>query len=284
MKEEIPLFGLYGEDQRRSDPGPAHIEAIRDRSKAHGWHIKPHRHSQLLQILHVEQGLLNARFDEHVFGAEDNCSFLIPPSVVHEFTFSPHSQGDVISISLDQLTTQSRIDCTHLQQLSFSHCRWHEEDNLKRRLRHLLDDLRAEINQDTQSDSLCLLINLLINTITRQSNKSEAFNQDASLVKRFEQLIERDFMSHRKINEFADELGVSYPTLNRTCLKQLGIAPKEILNNKLLQEAKRKLMYTTQTIDQISYSLGFKDPAYFNRFFKKLTLNTPGEYRQQAAY
>jgi len=285
MKKDIPLYDLYGEDQRRTEPGPVHIEAIRDRSKAHGWHIKPHRHSHLLQILHVETGLLQARFDDHVYGNKNHCSFLIPTGVVHEFTFSPQSQGDVISISLDSLATQSNLDCSYLQQLNFTQCTWHPDDSLHSRVNLLINELRQELREDSHNNSLCLLINLIIESIVRQSNKQLLqHTPEQTLIKRFDTLVERDYTLHRKVNDYAIELGVSYPTLNRSCLKQMGIAPKEHLNNKILQEAKRKLMYTTQTIDQISYSLGFKDPAYFNRFFKKLTHQTPGEYRQQSAY
>ncbi|MGB3383878.1 MAG: helix-turn-helix domain-containing protein [Marinomonas sp.] len=47
----------------------------------------------------------------------------------------------------------------------------------------------------------------------------------------------------------------------------------------MLLEAKRQLLYTSQSIEEIAYNLGFKDPAYFSRFFKKNTGYPPGRFR-----
>jgi AraC family transcriptional activator of pobA len=52
----------------------------------------------------------------------------------------------------------------------------------------------------------------------------------------------------------------------------------------VLLEAKRKLIYTQYPLDQIAYTLGFKDPAYFSRFFKKLEGVAPSVYRQTHNY
>jgi len=48
-----------------------------------------------------------------------------------------------------------------------------------------------------------------------------------------------------------------------------------------LQEAKRLLLFTTASASEICYELGFKDPAYFNRFFSRQTGLSPGDYRRR---
>lgn len=283
MKNNIPLYGLYGEELQNSEPGPIHIEKIRDRSSVYGWHIKAHRHKNLLQILHVNSGLKSARFDDQHFANIDNASFLIPPGIVHEFTFSPKSEGEVISVSLDKLSSVESF----ASSMRFIYSQWNTQDSLKRRVSHIIEELQTEIDSPSpyQQRSLELLLTLLLDTLIRRNSLSiTALNDHTSLSQRFLALIEKNYKQHVQIEQYAQHLGTTYSTLNRVCLKALGRAPKTILHQRLVLESQRKLIYTTQTIEEISYSLGFKDPAYFNRFFKKQLGITPGEYRSQHTY
>jgi AraC-like DNA-binding protein len=52
----------------------------------------------------------------------------------------------------------------------------------------------------------------------------------------------------------------------------------------LLLEAKRRLVFTRGSVEELAFDLGFKDPAYFSRFFKKLTDQTPAVYRSSHNY
>jgi len=47
--------------------------------------------------------------------------------------------------------------------------------------------------------------------------------------------------------------------------------------------AKRNLVYTSMTVSVVSHTLGFSDPAYFTRFFKREVGVSPKEFRRQAA-
>jgi len=60
----------------------------------------------------------------------------------------------------------------------------------------------------------------------------------------------------------------------------LGKLPKEIINDRVLLEAKRLLVHTNLSIKVIGQDLGFDDPAYFVRYFKKNTEMTPLEFRE----
>jgi len=52
-----------------------------------------------------------------------------------------------------------------------------------------------------------------------------------------------------------------------------------MVQERLLLEAKRRLVFTRGSVEELAFDLGFKDPAYFSRFFKKLTNHTPAAYR-----
>ncbi len=284
MKKDIPLYGLYGEERQRSEPGPIHIERIIDRSKEHGWHIKPHRHTHLLQILHIDKGLKQASFDEQHFDKDTGSSFIIPPGMVHEFHFSPNSQGYVLSVSLEQLATLTRHDIQHFRHAQFCHCRWGCDASLKPRFDFLLNELaRHGAGEPSSIDAQFLMVSLLLECIAQQARLQVGdSNSEQSLSQRFSSLVDQHYVEHLSVADYAERLSVSYPTLNRACLAELGTAPKTVISHRLLQEAKRKLLYTSMTIDQISHSLAFKDPGYFNRFFKKHCEQTPKAYRQRS--
>ena len=74
---------------------------------------------------------------------------------------------------------------------------------------------------------------------------------------------------------------VTEARLNDICRRVANLPSKEIIHERLLQEARRLLQFSAVPISEISYQLGFSDPAYFSRFFTKRTGLAPSQYRQQ---
>lgn len=60
-----------------------------------------------------------------------------------------------------------------------------------------------------------------------------------------------------------------------------GRSAQQLLHERVLLEAKRHLTYTNMTIGQVAERLGFKEPAYFTRFFKRSVKLTPKAFRQR---
>ena len=82
---------------------------------------------------------------------------------------------------------------------------------------------------------------------------------------------------------YARALGVSASTLNRACQEALGSTAKKLIQDRLHIEAKRRLIYTQETLEQISRDLGFKEPGYFSRTFKLMEGAAPNSYRKKAS-
>lgn len=98
-------------------------------------------------------------------------------------------------------------------------------------------------------------------------------------VERFRSLIERDFRRLHRVQDYAARLGVSPGHLNVLCLGQLGQPASAVIHDRLLLEARRLLRYTDAPAFVVSTELGFADPAYFGRFFKREAGTTPRQYR-----
>jgi len=106
---------------------------------------------------------------------------------------------------------------------------------------------------------------------------------NTQLVSHFQKLVSKHFLSKRKVTDYAGLLAVSANHLNRTVKDITGKTASEAISEMLVQEAKAVLKYTTATISEIAYQLNFSEPAAFNRFFKKMTGNTPMGYRKNAS-
>ncbi|HDR1528913.1 TPA: helix-turn-helix domain-containing protein, partial [Pasteurella multocida] len=97
----------------------------------------------------------------------------------------------------------------------------------------------------------------------------------------FNFLIEDNFKNNWRINDYLDRLCISESKLNAICQHFSATSPKRLIIERQIQEAKRKLLFTQHSIYQIAYDLGFKDPAYFSRFFQKETQLSPKAFRDQ---
>ena len=75
-------------------------------------------------------------------------------------------------------------------------------------------------------------------------------------------------------------MGVTKRQLSLICQEKTGKTAKQLVNERILTEAKRLLKYTTLSLKEISDRLGFKNLPYFCRRFKKGVGVTPTEYKQ----
>ena len=97
----------------------------------------------------------------------------------------------------------------------------------------------------------------------------------------FRQLIEIRYREHWSVRRYADALGVTEDRLHAVCVRNAGQPPRALIYDRLVQDACMRLQQMDVPIEQIAFSLGFKDPGYFNRFFRRHIGMPPGAYRRQ---
>lgn len=284
----IPQFALYGETELRHVPEFVHIEDIHERSARNGWEIKPHRHAHLFQLLCMYSGEMALQLDtQHAL--RKGCWLLtMPTGVVHGFRFHPDTQGVVLSLAIPLLGLDAENQLAALLQslqdapLQLQLTR---RDPLLRELRDYLERIRLELAVPRTERQLALnaLVKLVLLTLRRLGAASapQAALQEAGprLVQQFRSLLEQHYREHLKIGDYAQALHVSESTLNRACRAALAQSAKQLLQERLHLEAKRRLLYTRETLDQIAWALGYKDAAYFSRVFKDHEGLAPASWR-----
>ncbi len=99
------------------------------------------------------------------------------------------------------------------------------------------------------------------------------------VIHRLEMLLDRYFKTQKRLEFYSESLGISLRRLNAICLHHLDKTLYELIQERRFNESLRLLKFTELSVKEISYYLGFSDPPYFIRCFKKQTGRTPRRFR-----
>ena len=98
----------------------------------------------------------------------------------------------------------------------------------------------------------------------------------------FRDHIEEQFRSWHKVSQYADRLGYSTRTLNRLARQHTGLSAKELIDERVVLEAKRQLSHADASVSEIAEQLGFDDASNFSSYFRRQTGMTPGAFRTRS--
>ena len=104
---------------------------------------------------------------------------------------------------------------------------------------------------------------------------------DLNLLFDLKEIIDEKYTEPISIEAVAKQLGEKPHYINKLTKEKLDNTLSKLTADKILLETKRKIVFTDLTTKEIAYSTGFRDPDYFNRFFKKQTNLTPLEFRKK---
>lgn len=95
----------------------------------------------------------------------------------------------------------------------------------------------------------------------------------------FRQLLETHFRRWHQVSHYAEVLAVTPDHLNELVKAASGRSAKQLIQERLMLEARRSAWFSQDSLKQIAYDLGFEDPAYFSRLFRRCTGQTFSEFR-----
>jgi AraC-like DNA-binding protein len=96
----------------------------------------------------------------------------------------------------------------------------------------------------------------------------------------FRDLLEAHYKDQKQVSYYAAQLLITEKRLNQATTKVLDKTPKEIIDDRIMLEAKRLLAHTSENIKEVGYALGFEEPTNFIKYFKKHASTTPTEFRE----
>ncbi|MBO5814500.1 MAG: AraC family transcriptional regulator [Bacteroidales bacterium] len=104
-------------------------------------------------------------------------------------------------------------------------------------------------------------------------------NKERNITAHFFHLVENRYKENRKVEDYAERIGISAKHLAYVIKKTTGKYPSEWLENYVLLESKKLLRNTDLSVQEISYDLNFSTPSHFGKFFKNQTGMTPKKFR-----
>ena len=302
MKDKIQLSNVHSDDyipnidlgqsydQRYIDTD-IHYESLEKLANFFGRNMPVHHHDRFYQLHVILTGTIHVNLDETSYVVQAPMFFLTPPTIPHAFTTDNNAKGHVITVR-QQLVWQlmENMMATGWDNSNFMTsplCVPLATDKNKYAV-HLLQllSLIAEENQQSgveQDFALKALLQLILIDILRLADQSQpqqkTRKEDIRIFHLFNKLIESHYKEHLTLSQYSAKISITEARLNEICRRLAGLPSKRLIMDRLTQEAKRLLSFSSVSITEIGYELGFKDPAYFARFFRKNAGVTASKYR-----
>jgi len=287
----LPLFHLYGDPPDDAAFDFIHIETIASRSSVHDWTIRAHRHRNLSQILVIEKGGGEMIFETATVRFAAPSAILVPATAAHGFRFTPQvTDGWVVTFTddvADVLGEQSGEALKRLKAVAADPLVPLEDPAEAKRLSALCADLQEEGAVAREGHRLAMRALLALIAIevvrlaaSRARTGAVTLTRTDAQVEALRHLIEQHFRKERLISFYAEKLAMTPDRLNDHVKRATGVTAGHLIRQRVLTEAKRQLVFTTQAIHEIAYDLAFSDPSHFTRFFRKQTGVTPQVFRE----
>jgi len=112
----------------------------------------------------------------------------------------------------------------------------------------------------------------------------EISNSQLDLIRKYHVLVEQHFKIKHKVTDYANLLFKSPKTLSNLFKKVGEKSPLKVINDRIILEAKRLLIYSDKSAEEIAFELGYKEPAHFSKFFKTQVGKPPGSFKKARHY
>jgi AraC family transcriptional regulator, transcriptional activator of pobA len=169
-----------------------------------------------------------------------------------------------------------------LRNSSVIHCTKGRTNEFENSFKELVQESTG--NLIFSSEKIKALLRVIYIELSRDYGESSDFARPSyylQRIKEFEELINRHFKILKSAGEYAARMNISEKHLNRMTKDTVNKTSTELIAERTILEAKRLLMRESLTVNEICYELGYSDPSYFIRFFKKHTGHTPQNFRIQ---
>ncbi len=249
----------------------------------------PHR-TDFYQILWFIKGNLTHLIDFEPVNIAPNTVLFLNKSIVQKFDKKSDPQGYAILFT-ENFFCQTQDDIKFLRDcILFNDFLSIPKINISKSPQafgRMFNLMRAEFSSKGNHYQGSVLKSLL-HTLLLFSER-ERKNQDFIQVKKdihfdyvvsFKELLESQFKKQKTVKAYANQLYITPKKLNQATKKVLGKSPKQVIDERVLLEAKRLIVHTNKSIKEIGYTLGFDEPTNFIKFFKNHQQMTPFEFKE----
>lgn len=221
--------------------------------------------------------------------------FFLSPGQIHHFDCKDNYRGVAIKMCTDLIKVSN--SSTNISRLFLEYNAFHTyegtpyyiiDEPTSKLLQPLIHEMELEAERNGELGNIDILKSLLtifLAKIERYGKHETELTVDYRkpshlLFIRFRQLLEQEYKQLHTVQEYANRLNVSVRSLSNSVNECSGKSPLIFINNRIILEAKRLVLYSDLMIKEIAYMLGYDDPSYFVKHFKRHTGYLPSEFRE----
>ncbi len=247
----------------------------------------PHRHT-FYEIFWITGGSGNHNIDFEAYPIQGETLYFITPGQVHSWEIEAPISGYAILFTEDFLPvnglepiTPRSFDFFHrVDQVPFLTIKTENTGPFHEICQHML----LEYQGNDYGRWMILQSQLRIMLIHAQRHYASSglpvmISTTDRLVEDYIGLIDLHFREKQRVHEYAAMLSITPGHLTDTVRARTGMAASQFIYQRITLEAKRRLLYSEQTVAEVGYALNFQDPSYFTRFFRRECGVAPGEFR-----
>ena len=228
------------------------------------------------EIIWFQKGSGTHYVDFNQYAIAPGTIFFISPGQIHSFDTKHDQEGYVLKICAELFDDFVSLSCVTVQ------------DKDSAALEMLIGAMQEELKKGDSlghREALHALVKLFVIMVRRsyaEINPSAPNPHKVSYKAflNFRKLIEENYCRLHTVKDYASLLNVSSKTLTLYVNECSKYSPLELINNRIILEAKRLLRYSVLSVKEIAFRLGFEDPSYFAKFFKRLVKQSPADYRE----
>ena len=264
------------------------MEIIKDTKRQFGideviWHNDPVTREELYQVVLFSSGEGTIQLDFDTYEIKAPALLFISEFQLFTTLEGEDIAGEVIQFSNDFFCIKLNRTETFCDAVIFNLNKppvIYLSDKENNKINFIIDQIKEEL----ESPSIYKeeIITSQLKTLLLESAKIKLHKMGLTPVLKlsptvadFQDLLEKNYVKEHQVQFYADQLFISSKGLNNAVKRELGKTASELIKEKLIIEAKRELYQGKKTIKEIAFELGFEDPAYFSRFFKKSTSKSP---------
>ncbi|WP_419212212.1 AraC family transcriptional regulator [Maribacter sp. X9] len=249
-----------------------------------------HRHDFFLCVVFTDgEGVHEIDFESHV--VQPGSVFFLRPGQTHRWEFNKRPDGYIFFHT--QEFYEISFNNHELEQFPFyySHTNppyLHLTSNELNSIRPRFDEIFTEYQHENyyQKQKLASLVNLVYIDLSRKYSKYDQVKKVVSpnyleTLAYLDLAIEKNYKIEKSAHFYADRLNITARHLNRIVKTTLNKTTTQLINERLILEAKRLIVHSTNTFSEISEILGFEDYAYFSRVFKQRSGYTPLNFKKR---
>jgi AraC family transcriptional regulator, transcriptional activator of pobA len=212
--------------------------------------------------------------------------YLIPPYRVHQLN-KAGKKGIILSFKRDFLDEDDKeffLDIFKIFNIQGEFSCLPLTDANAAELGKVYPLLEEEYLQQSSSFLIlkAMLKVFLLKLIRIKENVFTTQDVNQKRVYEFMMQLEENYQLQRNAEFYADLQGISSKRLNQVLKEKLDKTAMQLIHDRIILEAKRKIIHSDSTLKEIAFDLGFSDRPYFSRFFKKQTGSSPEDFQKQA--